>query len=74
MIILFFLNLIYQNAEMGLIGIDTILKKITDEKLAKLVSEQYKEYEQICQDVKDILINMELKKKKFLRLNKLVAK
>ena len=51
-----FLNLIYQNAEMGLIGIDTILKKITDEKLAKLVSEQYKEYEQICQDVKDILI------------------
>ena len=31
-----FLNLIYQNAEMGLIGIDTVIKKINDEKIGKL--------------------------------------
>ena len=51
-----FLNLIYQNAEMGLIGIDVVLKKITDEKLAKLINEQKEEYEHICKDVKEILI------------------
>lgn len=51
-----FLNLIYENANMGLIGIDTILDKIEDEKLAKLVKEQRDEYATICSDVKEILI------------------
>ena len=50
-----FLNLIYQNAQMGLIGIDVVLKKVTNEKIAKLINEQRKEYECICKEVKDIL-------------------
>ena len=69
-----FLNLIYQNAEMGLIGIDTILKKITDEKLAKLVSEQYKEYEQICQDVKDILIKYGAQEEEISKIKQISSK
>lgn len=51
-----FLNLIYENANMGLIGIDTVLDKIEDEKLAKLVKEQRDEYDTICSEAKEILI------------------
>ena len=40
-----FLNLIYQNAEMGIIGIDTVIKKVESEAIAKLIKEQRKEYE-----------------------------
>ena len=49
-----FLNLIYQNAQMGLIGIDTIIDKIENEKIAKIVNEQRKEYEQFLSDAKEI--------------------
>ena len=41
------LNLIYKNAEMGFIGIDTVLPKIENEKIAHLVGEQRKEYKNI---------------------------
>lgn len=51
-----FLNLIYENANMGLIGIDAVLDKIEDEKLAKLVKEQRDEYDTICSEAKEILI------------------
>ncbi len=51
-----FLNLIYQNAQMGIIGIDTVLGKIKDEKLAKLVNEQRSEYESICEMTKKVLL------------------
>lgn len=37
-----FLNLIYQNAQMGLIGIDMVIKKVENEKIAKLIGEQKK--------------------------------
>ena len=42
------LNLIYQNAQMGLIGIDTVLPKIENGKITKLINEQKVEYENIC--------------------------
>lgn len=51
-----FLNVIYQNAEMGLIGIDSVISKVTDEKLAKVMREQRAEYEEICNDAKEILL------------------
>lgn len=51
-----FLNLIYQNAEMGIIGIDTVMKKVNDEKVAKLMNEQRQEYEEFCCNAKKILL------------------
>jgi len=51
-----FLNVIYQNAEMGLIGLDSVISKVTDEKLAKVMREQRAEYEEICSDAKEILL------------------
>lgn len=51
-----FLNLIYQNVEMGLLGIDTVLPKIKSENLAQHIEEQRKEYEHIGASAKEILL------------------
>lgn len=51
-----FLNIIYQNAYMGVIGIDSVIGKVKDEKLAKVMGEQRSEYETICSDAKSILL------------------
>ena len=69
-----FLNLIYQNAEMGIIGIDTVIKKIENEKIAKLVQEQRKEYEQFLDDAKKILLKYGAKEEEISKLKNLSSK
>ena len=44
-----FLDHIYQNAEMGIIGIDDILKHVDNLDMKKLIETQRKEYVNICQ-------------------------
>lgn len=44
------LNMIYQNAEMGLIGIDNIKSAIKDRKLKKVIKEQENDYYAICKE------------------------
>ena len=51
-----FLNLIYQNAQMGLIGIDAVMDKVEDEEVAHLIKEQREEYEQFCKDASTMLM------------------
>ncbi len=50
-----FLNYIYQNAEMGIVGIDDIITKVKDEKFEKLLQEQKRDYENICKEAINIL-------------------
>lgn len=69
-----FLNLIYQNSEMGLIGIDVVLKKVTNEKIAKLIEEQKKEYENICHKAKEILIKYGAKEEEIPKMKELSSK
>lgn len=69
-----FLNLIYQNAKMGLIGIDVVLKKVNDEKIAKLINEQRKEYENICEYAKEILIKYGAKEEEIPKMKELSSK
>ena len=69
-----FLNLIYQNAEMGLIGIDTVIKKVEDEKIAKIIQEQRKEYEQFLSDAKKILIKYGAKEEEISKLKEISRK
>ena len=45
-----FLDHIYKNAEMGIIGIDHILDKIDDIKLKKLIKTQREEYSHILEE------------------------
>lgn len=50
-----FLNYIYKNAEMGIIGIDNIITKVKDEKFEKVLNEQKDEYDRICTEAENIL-------------------
>ena len=50
-----FLNYIYKNAEMGVIGIDNIITKVKDENFEKLLKSQRNEYENICVEAESIL-------------------
>ncbi len=69
-----FLNLIYQNAQMGLIGIDAVMDKVEDEKVAKLIREQREEYEQFCKDAREILIKYGAKEEEIGKLQQLSSK
>lgn len=69
-----FLNLIYQNAQMGLIGIDTVIKKVENSKIAKLIQEQRKEYEKFLEDAKSILIKYGAKEEEISKLKELSSK
>ena len=69
-----FLNLIHQNAQMGLIGIDTVIKKVENNKIAKLIQEQRKEYEKFLEDAKSILIKYGAKEEEISKLKELSSK
>ena len=69
-----FLNLIYQNAQMGLIGIDTVIKKVENEKIAKLIQEQRKEYEEFLEDARKILLKYGAKEEEISKLKELSRK
>ncbi len=69
-----FLNLIYQNAQMGLIGIGAVMDKVEDERIAKLISEQRGEYEKFCEDAKKILIKYGAKEEEISAIQKLSSK
>lgn len=69
-----FLNLIIQNAQMGIIGIDTVLKKIKDEKIAKIISKQRKEYDTILNDAKEILLKYGADEEKLGKVKELTSK
>ena len=45
-----FLNYIYQNAQMGAIGINDIINAIDDENLSKKIEEQLADYEKIVEE------------------------
>ena len=69
-----FLNLIYQNAQMGLIGIDMVIKRVESEKIAKLIGEQKKEYEKFLSDAHEILLKYGAKEEEISKLKELSSK
>ncbi len=50
-----FLNYIYKNAEMGIIGIDEVIDKASNEKFAKLLKNQRDDYDSICIEAENVL-------------------
>lgn len=50
-----FLNYIYQNAKMGVVGIDNIKGKIFDDELKNIIASQKKEYETIADNASKLL-------------------
>ena len=50
-----FLQYIYKNADMGIVGIDNIIVKVKDEDLENVLKTQKSEYENICRESESIL-------------------
>ena len=50
-----FLNYIYKNASMGVIGINDIITSVNNEKLVKLLKTEKTEYEDIMREAENIL-------------------
>lgn len=50
-----FLNFIFKNAEMGIIGIDDVLNVLEDADFADMLNRQKQEYENILKKAKEIL-------------------
>lgn len=53
-----FLNFIYKNADMGVIGINDVLKVIENDKFEKLLCKQKEEYEHICKETAKLLLDI----------------
>lgn len=59
---------------MGLIGIDMVIRKVENEKIAKLIGEQKKEYEKFLSDAHEILIKYGAKEEEISKLKELSSK
>ena len=58
-----FLNYIYQNAKMGVVGIDNIKGKIFDDDLKNIIARQKKEYESIADHATRLLAELGVSEK-----------
>lgn len=50
-----FLNYIFKNAEMGIIGIDQVITEVENVDFERLLNEQRDDYEAICMEAKELL-------------------
>ena len=50
-----FLQCIYKNAEMGIIGIDNVINKVKDDKLKEFLKKERNEYDRICEEARLML-------------------
>ncbi len=69
-----FLNLIYQNAQMGLIGIDCVTDKVESKEILKIIKEQRKEYEHFCSNAEKILLKYGAHEEEISAMQKLSSK
>lgn len=68
-----FLNYIYQNSKMGIVGIDNIKSKIFDENLKNIIASQKKEYETICDEAIILLNKLKMGEKDVSNMAKIMT-
>lgn len=68
-----YLNFIYQNAEMGLIGIDDVLENVSDEDFIELLHEQREDYKSILNETREMIINEGYEPKENKELSKMTS-
>lgn len=68
-----FLNYIYQNSKMGIVGIDNIKSKIFDENLKNIIASQKKEYETICDETIILLNELKMGEKDVSNMAKIMT-
>lgn len=67
------LNYIYQNAKMGIVGIDNIKKDIQDSEFLKVIKEQENDYYEICTKALKWLSNCNVERKNITAMSKLMT-
>lgn len=67
------LNYIYQNAKMGIVGIDNIKKDIQDNEFLKVIKEQENDYYEICTKALKWLSNYNVERKNITAMSKLMT-
>ena len=68
-----FLDYVYQNAEMGVNGINQIVDRVEDASLAKLIEEQKEEYEHILEEATEIYKKYGKDEKELGKLTKITS-
>ncbi len=68
-----FLDYIYQNAEMGVNGINQIVDRVDNAELAKLMEEQKEEYDHILESAKEIYKKYGQEEKELGKLTKITS-
>lgn len=68
-----FLNYIYQNAKMGVVGIDNIKAKIFDDDLKNIIASQRKEYEKITEEASNLLTELGVNEKDISTMSKVMT-
>ena len=68
-----FLNYIYQNAKMGVVGIDNIKSKIFDDDLKKIIATQRNEYEKITAEASKLLNELGVSEKDISGMSKVMT-
>ena len=68
-----FLQYIYQNAKMGIVGIDDIKSHIEDEDLKKTITRQKSEYESIANECIKILANYKKDEEDISNMSKIMS-
>ena len=68
-----YLNFIYQNAEMGLIGLDDVLENVSDDDFVKLLHEQREDYKVILNETREMIINEGYEPKENKELSKITS-
>ncbi|MBE6148081.1 MAG: hypothetical protein E7167_01015 [Firmicutes bacterium] len=66
-----FLNDVYQNAEMGIVGIDDVLYKVKDDKLKREIEREKKEFQKITRKCTKLLSGYKCKPKKINFMTKM---
>ena len=67
------LNYIYQNAKMGVVGIDNIKSSIKDKKLLKIIREQENDYYEICNESMKLLSLSNAERKNVTPITKMMT-
>lgn len=63
-----FLNYIFQNAKMGVTGIDNIKDKIYDDELKNIIATQKKEYQKIADEASKLLNDLGVSEKEISKM------
>lgn len=68
-----YLNFIYQNAEMGIIGIDDVLESVSNQEFINLLNEQREDYISVLNKARELIVDSGYQPKENKELSKITS-